>query len=35
MLQIVGEGGRGGREGKIVIPMSEALRAADNNKAKH
>jgi hypothetical protein len=32
MLQIVGwEGGRvGGREGKIVIPMSEALRAADN-----
>jgi hypothetical protein len=33
MLQIVGRegGGReGGREGKIVIPMSEALRAADN-----
>jgi hypothetical protein len=30
MLQIVGGGGReGGREGKIVIPMSEALRAAD------
>jgi hypothetical protein len=29
-----GEGGReGGREGKIVIPMSEALRAADK-KAK-
>jgi hypothetical protein len=23
----------GGREGKIVIPMSEALRAADNNVA--
>jgi hypothetical protein len=28
MLQIVGREG-GGREGKIVIPMSEALRAAD------
>jgi hypothetical protein len=33
MLQIVGRGGReGGREGKIVIPMSEALRAADNKQ---
>jgi hypothetical protein len=30
MLQIVGREG-GGREGKIVIPMSEALRAADKN----
>jgi hypothetical protein len=29
MLQIVGE--EGGGEGKIVIPMSEALRAADKN----
>jgi hypothetical protein len=30
MLQIVGWGGIEGREGEIVIPMSEALRAADN-----
>jgi hypothetical protein len=37
MLQIVGGGrkggGAGGREGKIVIPMSEALRAADKNES--
>jgi hypothetical protein len=32
MLQIVGR--EGGREGKIVIPMSEALRAADKNVFK-
>jgi hypothetical protein len=36
MLQIVGReggpgGGGGGWEGKIVIPMSEALRAPDKN----
>jgi hypothetical protein len=33
MLQIVGwVGGEGGREGKIVIPESEALRAIDKKR---
>jgi hypothetical protein len=31
MLQIVGGGREGGREGKNVISMSEALWAADKN----